>query len=72
MFHYEKKLNLKMSGCDTLHLQILAGVAGQLEHLSGDVLQYGGLVDGGSGAHPPYHGPLLQVAVNPATNITMM
>ena len=65
MFQYYQNLNLKMSGCDTLHLEILAGVAGKLEYLSGDVLQYGGIVDGGSGAHPTYRGPLLQVTVNP-------
>ena len=43
---------LEMSGGDPLHLQILTGVAGQLEDLGGEVLQDGGAVHGGSGAHP--------------------
>jgi hypothetical protein len=35
---------------DTLHLEVLAGVAGQLKDLGGEVLKDGGRVDGSSGA----------------------
>lgn len=41
---------LKMAGSDTLHLEILAGVASELEDLGGEVLKDGGRVDSRSGA----------------------
>ena len=40
---------LEMAGRDTLDLQILARVAGELEDLGGQVLKDGGRVDGGGG-----------------------
>ena len=40
---------LKMAGSDTLDLEVLAGVAGELEDLGGQVLKDGGRVDGGGG-----------------------
>ena len=39
-----------VSGDDSGLLVVLGGVAGQLEHLSGEVLEHGGEVDGGSGS----------------------
>ncbi len=42
---------LEMARRDTLHLQVLGRVAGQLEHLGREVFQDGGRVDGGGGAH---------------------
>ena len=42
---------LQVTGSDSLHLQVLAGVAGELEHLSGEVLQDRSGVDGRRGAH---------------------
>ena len=42
---------LEMSGGDALHLQVLAGVTGQLEDLSGEVLKNGSSVDGRSGSN---------------------
>ena len=42
---------LEMSGGDSLHLQVLTGVAGQLEDLSREVLQDGGAVDGSGGSN---------------------
>jgi len=57
---------LEMPGSDPLHFQILGGIAGQLEHLSGEVLQDGGAVDGGGGADPAVAGgPALEVPVDP-------
>ena len=57
---------LEMSGRDPLHLEILTGVAGQLEDLGGEVLQDGGAVHGGSGAHPAAaEGAGLEVTVDP-------
>ena len=38
---------LKVTGRDPLHLEILAGVSSELEHLSGEVLEDGRRVDGG-------------------------
>ena len=40
-----------MSRGDSLHLQVLGGVAGQLEDLSSEVLQDGGAVDSGGGSN---------------------
>lgn len=42
---------LQMAGGHTLHLQILGGVASQLKHLSGQVLQDRGGVDSGGGTN---------------------
>ena len=42
---------LQVARRDTLDAKVLRGVAGQLEHLGGQVLQDGGRVDGGGGAH---------------------
>jgi len=42
---------LQVARVDALHLEVLAGVAGQLEHLRREVLQDGGAVDGSGGAH---------------------
>ena len=42
---------LEMSGGDSLHLQVLTGVAGQLEDLSREVLQDGGAVDSSGGSN---------------------
>ena len=55
-----------MPGGDPLHLEILGGIAGQLEHLGGEVLQDGRAVDGGGGAHAAVAGgAVLEVAVDP-------
>ena len=43
---------LEMSGGDSLHLQILTGIAGQLEDLSSEVLQDSRAVDSSGGPHP--------------------
>jgi hypothetical protein len=40
---------LEMAGRDTLDLEVLAGVAGKLEYLGGQVLKDGSSVDGGGG-----------------------
>ena len=57
---------LEMSGCDPLHLEILTGVAGQLEDLSSEVLQDGGAVDGSGGSNSSAaEGPGLKVTVDP-------
>jgi len=56
---------LQMAGGDALHLQILGGVAGQLKHLGGQVLEDGGAVDGGGGSNATtVEGLLLQDAVH--------
>ena len=39
-----------MPRCDTLHLQILAGISGQLEDFGSEVLQNGRSVNGGGGS----------------------
>jgi len=39
---------LQVAGGDTLDLQVLGGVTGKLEDLSGQVLEDGSAVDGGS------------------------
>ena len=43
---------LEVAGSDALDLEVLAGVAGELEDLGGEVLKDGGGVDGGGGADP--------------------
>lgn len=40
---------LKVTWSHSLHLQVFAGVTGELKHLSGEVLEDGGRVDGGRG-----------------------
>ena len=58
---------LEMSGCDPLHLEILTGVAGQLEDLGSEVLQDGRAVHGSSGSNSSRaEAPALQMTVNPA------
>merc|ERR1712241_102264 len=58
---------LEMSGGDSLHLQVLTGVAGQLEDLSREVLQDGGAVDGSGGSNTATaEGPGLQMTVDPS------
>ena len=42
---------LEMSGGDALHLQVFAGVSGQLEDLGGEVLKDGGGVHGRGGSN---------------------
>jgi hypothetical protein len=41
---------LKVAGRDALHLKVLGGIAGELEHLGGQVLEDGGAVDRGGRA----------------------
>ena len=41
---------LQVTGSDSLHLEVLAGVAGELKHLSSEVLKDCSSVDGRSGA----------------------
>jgi len=58
---------LQVAGCDSLHLEVLGGVAGQLEHLGRQVLQDGRAVDGRGSAHPAVAGgAALEVAVDPS------
>jgi len=58
---------LQVTRVDALHLQVLARVAGQLEHLGRQVLENGGAVDGRGGAHASIlHGARLQVPVDTA------
>lgn len=42
---------LKMSWCDSLHLEILRGVTSKLKNLSSQVLEDGSTVDGRSGSN---------------------
>ena len=42
---------LQVARIDALHLEILARVAGQLEHLGREVLEYGRAIDGRRGTH---------------------
>ena len=56
-----------MSRSDSLHFQVLTGVTGQLEHLSGQVLQDGGRVDGCRGTHTTVRsGSRFQMTMNSA------
>jgi hypothetical protein len=58
---------LQVARGDALDLEVLAGVAGQLQDLGGQVLEDGGGVDGGGGAHAAVGGrPRLEVAVDTA------
>merc|ERR1719461_1538748 len=58
---------LEMSGGDSLHLQVLTGVAGQLEDLSSEVFQDGGAVDSSGGSDSAAaEGPGLEVTVDPS------
>ena len=57
---------LQMAGGDPLHLQVLGGVAGQLKHLGGEILQDGRAVHGGGGAHTTSsEAPALEVTMDP-------
>ena len=57
---------LEMPGGDSLHLQVLTGVAGQLEDLSSEVLQDGGAVDGSGGSNTARaEAPALQMTMDP-------
>ena len=57
---------LQMSRGDPLHLEVLGGVAGELEDLGGEVLEDGGAVDGGGGSNTARReGAALQVTVDP-------
>jgi len=56
---------LQVTRRDTLHLQILGGVASQLQHLCCEVLEDGSAVDCGSGSHAPMGGgAVLEVPVD--------
>ena len=59
-----------MSGSDSLNLEILGGVAGQLEDLGGKVLQDSRAVDGGGGAHTSGgETATLEVTVDPGVTL---
>ena len=61
---------LEMPGGDSLHLQVLTGVAGQLEDLSSEVLQDGGAVDGSGGSNTARaEAPALQMTMDPELTI---
>lgn len=56
---------LQMAGGDALHLEVLGGVSGKLEHLGAEVLKDGGAVDGSGGSDAVVGlDALLQVAVD--------
>jgi hypothetical protein len=58
---------LKVARGDTLHLQVLASISGQLQNLSSQVLQDGSRVDCCSGTNTAIClGSLLQLAVDTA------
>ena len=55
-----------MAGGDPLHLQVLGGVASQLQHLGGEILQDGRAVHGGGGANTTgSEAPALEVTMDP-------
>ena len=55
-----------MTRCDPLHLEILGGVASQLEDLSSEVLQDGGAVHGGGGTNTTSgEAPALEMTMDP-------
>ena len=55
-----------MARCDPLHLEILGGVASQLEDLSSEVLQDGGAVHGGGGTNTASgEAPALEMTMDP-------
>ena len=57
---------LQMAGGDPLHLQVLGGVASQLQHLGGEILQDGRAVHGGGGANTTgSEAPALEVTMDP-------
>jgi hypothetical protein len=57
---------LQVARCNPLHLQILAGVAGQLQHLSRQVLQDRRRIDGGGGPDAAVaRRAVLQMSVDP-------
>ena len=58
--------HLDVSGDDSGSLEILSGVSGELEDLSGEVLKDGGEVDGGAGAHAGGILALAEVAADTA------
>ena len=61
---------LEMSGGDSLHLQVLTSVPGQLEDLSSEVLQDGGAVDGSGGSNTATaEAPALQMTMDPEFTI---
>jgi|UniRef100_A0A804LE27 hypothetical protein len=56
---------LQVARGDALDLEVLAGVAGQLEDLGGEVLEDGGGIDGGGGADAAVRrGTRLELAVD--------
>lgn len=58
---------LQMAGSDALHLQVLGGVACQLQDLSSEILEDGSAVHGGGGPDPPMaRGARLQVPMDAA------
>jgi len=58
---------LEVAGSDPLDLEVLGGVTGQLEHLRGEILEYGGAVDGGCGSYTAVTGRVdFEVAVDTA------
>ena len=58
---------LQMARGDTLDLEVLGGVSGQLEHLGGQVLKDGGRVDGSGGSDTSIgRGAALEHAVDTA------
>merc|ERR1719471_517762 len=58
---------LQMARGDSLHLQVLGGVASQLQHLGGEVLQDGRAVHGGGGANTTSsEAPALEVTMDPS------
>jgi len=58
---------LKVARGDTLDLEVLGGVSGELQHLSGEVLEDGGAVDGSGGTNTAsVEGPLLEDTVHTA------
>ena len=55
-----------MAGGDPLHLEVLGGVAGQLEDLGGEVLQDGRAVHSGGGSNTASgETPALEVTMDP-------
>lgn len=56
---------LQMAGSDTLHFQVLASIASQLQDLGSQVLQNGSTVDSSSGPNTPMAGgTVLQVPMD--------
>lgn len=58
---------LQMARSDTLHLEILRGIASQLKYLGGEILEDGGAVHCGRGTDAPMaRRPVLEVPVDTA------